>query len=142
KAKRRITEEIIQRPGDQKPQPSTAPNGNSNRSYSAPPKSAPKADYSRHQQSSNSTVLSQDTVEQVRQLLAQGYRIGTEHADKRRFRTGSWQTCSPIESSQVSDVLHGLEGCMTEHNDEYVRLIGIDPKAKRRVLETIIQQPS
>ncbi|WP_298917810.1 ribulose bisphosphate carboxylase small subunit, partial [uncultured Nostoc sp.] len=24
---------------------------------------------------------------------------------------------------------------------EYVRLIGIDPKAKRRVLETIIQRP-
>ena len=137
KAKRRITEEIIQRPGDQKPQPSAATNGNSNRSYSAP-SAAP----SRHQQSSNDTALSQDTVEQVRQLLAQGYRIGTEHADKRRFRTGSWQTCSPIESSQVSDVLYGLEGCMSEHSDEYVRLIGIDPKAKRRVLETIIQQPS
>ncbi|MGC1395448.1 MAG: ribulose bisphosphate carboxylase small subunit [Coleofasciculaceae cyanobacterium] len=137
KAKRRITEEIIQRPGDKKPQQSTASNGNSNRSYSAP-----KATASRHQQSSNDTALSQDTVEQVRQLLAQGYRIGTEHADKRRFRTGSWQTCSPIESNHVSDVLHGLEGCMTEHSDEYVRLIGIDTKAKRRVLETIIQQPS
>jgi carbon dioxide concentrating mechanism protein CcmM len=86
--------------------------------------------------------LSKDTVEKVRQLLAQGYKIGTEHADKRRFRTGSWQTCSPIESSRVSEVLDGLEGCMAEHSNEYVRLIGIDPKAKRRVLETIIQQPS
>jgi carbon dioxide concentrating mechanism protein CcmM len=137
KAKRRVTEEIIQRPGGKAPSPSAATNGSSNGSYSAPT-TAP----ARHQQSSNGTALSQDTVEQVRQLLAQGYKIGTEHADKRRFRTGSWQTCSPIESSHVSDVLHGLEGCMTEHSDEYVRLIGIDPKAKRRVLETIIQQPS
>ena len=137
KAKRRVTEEIIQRPGGKTPQPSASnTNGNSNGSYSAPKAPA------RHQQSSNGTALSQDTVEQVRQLLAQGFKIGTEHADKRHFRTGSWQTCTPIESSHVSDVLHGLEGCMTEHSDEYVRLIGIDPKAKRRVLETIIQQPS
>jgi carbon dioxide concentrating mechanism protein CcmM len=86
--------------------------------------------------------LSKDTVEKVRQLLAQGYKIGTEHADKRRFRTGSWQTCSPIESTRESEVLNGLEGCCLEHTNEYVRLIGIDPKAKRRVLETIIQQPN
>jgi carbon dioxide concentrating mechanism protein CcmM len=31
---------------------------------------------------------------------------------------------------------------MNEHSDEYVRMIGIDPKAKRRVLETIIQAPN
>ena len=86
--------------------------------------------------------MNKDTLEQIRQLLAQGYKIGTEHADKRRFRTGSWQTCSPIESTRVSEVIDGLEGCMSEHSGEYVRLIGIDPKAKRRVLETIIQQPS
>ncbi|HEY9703848.1 MAG TPA: hypothetical protein V6C58_15470 [Allocoleopsis sp.] len=30
---------------------------------------------------------------------------------------------------------------MQEHSGEYVRLIGIDPKAKRRVLETLIQKP-
>lgn len=138
KAKRRITEEIIHRPGD-KPQPATAnsgTNGGSNGSYKATTTASAK-----HQTSSN-TSLSQNTVDQVRHLLAQGYKIGTEHADKRRFRTGSWQTCSPIESSHVSEVLNGLEGCINEHSGEYVRLIGIDPKAKRRVLETIIQQPN
>ncbi|HEY9891672.1 MAG TPA: ribulose bisphosphate carboxylase small subunit [Candidatus Sericytochromatia bacterium] len=138
KAKRRVSEEIIQRPGE-KPQQGASKsvaNGNSNGSHKAqtPAYSKPQA--------SNSTSLSQSTVDQVRHLLAQGYKIGTEHADKRRFRTGSWQTCSPIESSHVSEVLNGLEGCMSEHSGEYVRLIGIDPKAKRRVLETIIQQPN
>jgi carbon dioxide concentrating mechanism protein CcmM len=30
---------------------------------------------------------------------------------------------------------------MADHQGEYVRLIAIDPKAKRRVLEKIIQRP-
>ena len=141
KAKRRVTEEIIQKPGGkvQSSAKSAATNGNgSGSSYTAR-----TAEPSKPQSAKNSgTSLKQDTVEQVRNLLAQGYKIGTEHADKRRFRTGSWQTCSPIESSRVSEVLDGLEGCLAEHSNEYVRLIGIDPKAKRRVLETIIQQPS
>jgi carbon dioxide concentrating mechanism protein CcmM len=142
KAKRRVLEEIIQKPGDKNLQATTksaaSNGGGSGYSYAA---QTPEA--SRSQSSRNSgTSLSQDTVDQVRQLLAQGYKIGTEHADKRRFRTGSWQTCSPIESSHVSEVLNGLEGCIAEHSGEYVRLIGIDPKAKRRVLETIIQQPN
>ncbi len=139
KAKRRVMEEIIQRPGDkvQSTPQSVASNGASDRSYTAR-----TAEPSKPQNSNNGASLSKDTIEQVRQLLSQGYKIGTEHADKRRFRTGSWQTCSPIESSRVSEVIDGLQGCMAEHNGEYVRLIGIDPKAKRRVLETIIQQPN
>jgi carbon dioxide concentrating mechanism protein CcmM len=141
KAKRRILEEIIQRPGGKRQSSgSTSATGNSaaNGSYSSrtvesAPVSSSKA---------SSTSLDQDTIDQVRQLLSQGYKIGTEHADKRRFRTSSWQTCSPIDSSHLSDVLNGLEGCIAEHSGEYVRLIGIDPKAKRRVLQTIIQTPN
>jgi carbon dioxide concentrating mechanism protein CcmM len=80
-------------------------------------------------------------VSQVQQLLSQGYRIGTEHADKRRFRTSSWQSCSPIEATQLDQVVAALEACLEEHRGEYVRLLGIDPKSKRRVLEQIIQTP-
>ncbi|MFB8790852.1 MAG: ribulose bisphosphate carboxylase small subunit [Potamolinea sp.] len=137
KAKRRVVEEIIQKPNGKvsASAPKAVMNGASHASSAA--------ESSKPQSSRNSsTSLNQNTIEQVRHLLAQGYKIGTEHADKRRFRTGSWQTCSPIESSHVSDVLNSLEGCMNEHSDEYVRLIGIDPKAKRRVLETLIQQPN
>lgn len=85
--------------------------------------------------------LSSDVIDQVRQLLNQGFRIGTEHADKRRFQTSSWQSCTPISSTVISEVTRHLESCMQEHAGEYVRLIGIDPKAKRRVLETLIQKP-
>ncbi|MBD2175410.1 ribulose bisphosphate carboxylase small subunit [Pseudanabaena sp. FACHB-1998] len=86
--------------------------------------------------------ISADIVSRVRQLLAQGYRIGTEHADERRFRTSSWYSCSPIESANESEVIRALEACLAEHGDEYVRLLGIDPKAKRRVFEGIIQRPA
>ncbi|MBE9177739.1 ribulose bisphosphate carboxylase small subunit [Oculatella sp. LEGE 06141] len=87
------------------------------------------------------TLMNQDVVEQVRQLLAQGYRIGTEHADTRRFQTSSWKTCSPIQATRESDVFSELQACLAEHKGEYVRLFGIDTKVKRRVSELIVQRP-
>jgi carbon dioxide concentrating mechanism protein CcmM len=125
KAKRRVVEEIIQRPDGPVAQ-SGGQTGTS--TYKAPA-------------TAGSGQLSQKTVEQVRNLLSQGYKIGTEHADARRFRTGSWQSCAPISSNRESEVFAALEGCMKEHSGDYVRLLGIDSKAKRRVLEEIIQRP-
>jgi ribulose bisphosphate carboxylase small subunit len=89
-----------------------------------------------------SSKLSSDTQQQVRQILAQGYRIGAEYADKRRFSTQSWQSCAPIQATEATDAIAALEECLAEHTGEYVRLIGIDPKAKRRVAETILQRPN
>jgi carbon dioxide concentrating mechanism protein CcmM len=89
-----------------------------------------------------SAKLSAETVDQIRQLLAGGYKIGTEHVDERRFRTGSWNSCQPIESNSAQAVVSALEECIESHQGEYVRLIGIDAKAKRRVLEAIIQRPN
>ncbi|WP_367267634.1 ribulose bisphosphate carboxylase small subunit [Okeania sp. SIO2C9] len=85
--------------------------------------------------------LSPEVVAQVRQLVSQGYDIGTEHADVRRFKTGSWKTCSPIQSKNSSEVVAALEACVEEHAGEYVRLFGIDPKAKRRISPIMIQRP-
>jgi carbon dioxide concentrating mechanism protein CcmM len=106
----------------------------------------PAASYSSYNGNGNGAVasgsLSAETVNQIRQLLANGYKIGTEHVDQRRFRTGSWQSCNSIEATSANDVVAALEECMTSHQGEYVRLIGIDSKAKRRVLEAIIQRPN
>ncbi len=85
--------------------------------------------------------LSPDVIANVRNLLAQGYRVGTEHADKRRFQTSSWTSCASLNTNRESEIISGLENCLHEHSGEYVRLIGIDTHAKRRVLETIIQRP-
>ena len=126
KAKRRVLEMIIQRPDGQAPVSGKPAAIKSNSSFS---------------NSTSSNELGSQIVEQVRSLLTQGYRIGTEHADPRRFRTSSWQSCSPIDSNQVSVVVQALSDCIESHAGEYVRMIGIDPKAKRRVLEQIIQRP-
>ncbi len=128
-AKKRVVEMIIHRPGG-----TPASNGSGQtRSYSAPASNG--ASYS------SSGSLSGETIAQIRSLLAQGYKIGTEHADKRRFKTSSWQSCAPIESNRESEVITALEDCLREHSGEYVRLLGIDAKAKKRVLETVIQRP-
>jgi carbon dioxide concentrating mechanism protein CcmM len=80
-------------------------------------------------------------VAQVRQLLAQGHKVTTEHADKRRFRASAWSSCKPIPSTREAEVFKALEACVAEHAGEYVRLVGIDAKAKRRVAELVIQRP-
>jgi len=88
------------------------------------------------------THLSLETQEQVRQILSQGYKIAIEHVDERRFRTGSWQSCGGTHIDAESDAISALESCLVEYSGEYLRLVGIDPKAKRRVVETIIQRPN
>ncbi|MGK7873758.1 MAG: ribulose bisphosphate carboxylase small subunit [Xenococcaceae cyanobacterium] len=130
KAKRRVLEAIIQRPGETAGASSGIPTAKSNAAKGV----------SAGVSSSNGS-LSPETAAQVRSLLNQGYKIGTEYANKRRFKTSSWQSCPPIQSQREAEVLRELEACLAEHQGEYVRLIGIDPKAKRRVLETTIQRP-
>ncbi len=129
-AKRRVLETLIQRP-----------NGPVKVSSSSTTQT-PSYTSSSSNGSSSSSTLSSETIQQVRSLLGQGYRIGTEHTDKRRFKIGSWKSCSPIESQRDTEVLAALEACIKEHKGEYVRLLGIDRKQKRRVAETIIQRPT
>jgi carbon dioxide concentrating mechanism protein CcmM len=130
KAKRRVLEQIIQRPGG-------APTAKSGKTA---PANSSKASAP---QIENSSLLNSEAVEQVRNILAQGYNIGTEHADERHFRTSSWHSCSPIETNRAAEAIAALEACMASHAGEYVRLFGIDPKAKRRVSQPLlIQQPA
>lgn len=151
KAKRRVLEMIIQRPEQAKQSSTTTATSNANSASDSnlkalslesggwPSNTATSNAYTHTQNGSSS--LDAKTLAQVRSLLSQGYRIGTEHADIRRFKSKSWQSCSPIESNSEGQVISALEGCLKDHSGEYVRLIGIDTQAKRRVLEAIIQRP-
>ena len=96
-----------------------------------------------HRAASNgsSASVSPDLVQQVSQLLNQGYRISTEYADRRRYRSGAWQTGIPIGGNRPSEVVSELKAQLAEYAGHYVRLVGVDPRAKRRVLETTIQRP-
>lgn len=135
KAKRRVLELTIHRPGE----PTTiGPTFSSSGGASSP-----RTAYAAYSASTTSRgSLDQAIIAQVRQLLQQGYQIGTEHTDPRHYRTSSWYSCAPIESNREAEVISALETCLEEHQGEYVRLLGIDGKAKRRVLEQIIQRPN
>lgn len=141
-AKRRVAETIIQRPGDNFSTTSSRTSGSSYGNGIANGNSYSNSYGSSHSYGgSSSSQLSSEALQEIRSLLSAGFKIGTEHANKRRFRTKSWNSCSPIDSRHESDVVYALESCLAEHSGEYVRMIGIDPKQKRRVAETIIQRP-
>lgn len=96
-------------------------------------------DHSRH----NDVIAGQislETLEQIRHLLAQGYHIGIEHVDKRRFRLNTWQSCGQIIVGE-SEAIVALETALSEYEGEYLRIFGIEPQSKRRVMETIIHRP-
>ncbi len=135
-ARRRVTEVIIHKPGDGGTIVASSGGGGQASSFNTSfGKSA----------SSNSNVktsLSSEVVASVRRLLESSYQITTEHADKRRFRSSSWTSCKPVSASRLQDAVSQLETCLADHSGDYVRLIGIDTKAKRRVHEEIIQRPS
>ena len=131
--KRRMAEIIVHRPGETPVQSSRSSSGSN---YSNG--NGGRASYSSNGSSSS---LDSEVVQEIRSLLAAGYQIGSEHADKRRFKTKSWKSCSPIESKRESEVVAALEHCLAEHSGEYVRMLGIDSQARRRVAETIIQRP-
>lgn len=88
------------------------------------------------------TPLDLETQEQIRELLAQGYRLGIEYGNERRVRNNAWQSGTSFQGNEASAAIIALAESLVEHSGEYVRLIGIDPKAKRRVLEKIIQRPN
>jgi ribulose bisphosphate carboxylase small subunit len=118
------------------PAPAAVPNQSTNSS-----KPLERSNGHQKQQLSD-THLTLETQEQIREILSQGYKIAIEHVDERRFRTGSWQSCPIGTIDGKSDAISALESCLTDYSNEYVRLVGIDPKAKRRVVEKIIQRPN
>lgn len=86
--------------------------------------------------------LDLETQEQIRELLAQGCRLSIEHASERRVKNNAWQSGTYFQGNEASEAIIALVESLGEHSGEYVRLIGIDPRAKRRVLEKIIQRPN
>ncbi|MEM1254162.1 MAG: ribulose bisphosphate carboxylase small subunit [Cyanobacteria bacterium P01_H01_bin.21] len=88
----------------------------------------------------DNVTLPDEVKQEVRNLMTQGYKVGMEYADKRRFRTNAWQSC-PVISGSEGQALQTISQCLGDHAQDYVRLIGIDPSSKQRVLERIIHRP-
>jgi ribulose bisphosphate carboxylase small subunit len=89
----------------------------------------------------SSNRLTPETVTEVNRILAQGLRLGVEYVSDRRFRTGSWSDYGTFEGNGAAAIA-AVETCLTEHSSDYVRLVSIDPKNRRRMTELIVQRPS
>jgi len=112
----------------------TSSNGHTS-SYS-PQHLEPRTSYSGQP---SSTLLTPEMATEVNRILGQGYRLGIEYVDSRRFRTGSWNCYGSYEKDGAI-ALQALESCLVEHPTDYVRLVGIDSSARRRMIETIVQR--
>ncbi|MEN9222881.1 MAG: ribulose bisphosphate carboxylase small subunit [Thermostichus sp. BF3_bins_97] len=85
--------------------------------------------------------LSPEVETQIQQILSQGYEIQVEHVDKRRYRVNSWQSCGAAHLKEWAQTCQAVEQCLSHFPGEYIRLVGVDPAKKRRMVETIIQRP-
>ncbi|MEM9220357.1 MAG: ribulose bisphosphate carboxylase small subunit [Cyanobacteria bacterium P01_F01_bin.150] len=86
-------------------------------------------------------ALNADVSETLQSLINQDCNVGIEYVDKRRFRTNSWQCWTVLQNVSWQDAIAQLESCLQQHGKDYVRLVGIDPKMKKRVAEHIVHRP-
>lgn len=89
----------------------------------------------------SSNQLTPEIVTQVNQILNQGHRLTIEYVDGRRFRTNSWNSYATFEGNGA-DAIAALEACLAEHSRDYIRLVGVNPRDRRRIAETIIHRPN
>jgi ribulose bisphosphate carboxylase small subunit len=89
----------------------------------------------------SSTRLMPEIVREVNHILAQGHRLGIEYVDERRFRTNSWN-CFGTFQNNGAEAISALETCLNDHQTDYVRIVGINPNDRRRVIETIVHRPT
>jgi ribulose bisphosphate carboxylase small subunit len=89
----------------------------------------------------SSTRLTPEIVSEVNTILGQGYRLGIEYVDDRRFRTNSWN-CYGTFQGNGAEAISALESCLNEHQRDFVRIVGINQTDRRRVIETIVHRPS
>ncbi|NJL78702.1 MAG: hypothetical protein HC917_07310, partial [Richelia sp. SM2_1_7] len=88
------------------------------------------------------THVGPEILSYMQKILASGNHLSIEYADKDRFSKGDWQRFSNHEIDDMADAIGDLERCLVSHNQDYVRVAGIDYKTKQPVMETIIQNPN
>jgi len=115
-------------------------NGQPSYSYSSTVSAPPSPSHFSNGRS-NSTTLPAEAEQTLRGLISQGCRVGIEYVDERRFRINSWQSCAIVQGN-VADATEQLRSCLQEHEEDYIRLVGIDPQSRRRISETIIHRPA
>jgi ribulose bisphosphate carboxylase small subunit len=89
----------------------------------------------------NDFQIKPEIIQDLQNLINNGHNIGIEYVDQRRFKTNSWMSCAGLQTNNLSEITSALANCLAEHQRDFVRIIGIDTKAKKRILEKIIHRP-
>lgn len=110
----------------QAPSPSSMPPNGHTQSYGGQPAS---------------TRLTSEMVTEVNRILGMGDRLGIEWVDERRFRANSWNCYNTLQGNGAEAVA-ALETCLEEHSGDYIRLVGIAAKDRRRMSESIVHRPA
>ena len=106
-----------------------------------PSKNSVSGSKSASQNGNGARPLEAGIMDLIGQQLRLGHRIGLEYTDVRRFKVGSWQSGPMIASDHAAQVLTQVEQFLKAHPNDYVRLLGIDTKAKQLRLQHTIQRP-
>ncbi len=113
------------------PQPQHPPNG-----------TGPQPPQANTPAPTNTPVGLDPTIQQqIQQILSQGYEVGVEHVDKRRYKMNSWKSCGIGHLRDPAEAMNSVQTCLSDFRGEYVRLVGVNPQGKKRMMETIIQRP-
>ncbi|MGF1574946.1 MAG: ribulose bisphosphate carboxylase small subunit, partial [Cyanophyceae cyanobacterium] len=113
------------------PQPQHPPNG-----------TGPQLPQANTPAPTNTPVGLDPTIQQqIQQILSQGYEVGVEHVDKRRYKMNSWKSCGIGHLRDPAEAMNSVQTCLSDFRGEYVRLVGVNPQGKKRMMETIIQRP-
>ncbi|OAB59369.1 carbon dioxide concentrating mechanism protein CcmM [Phormidium willei BDU 130791] len=86
--------------------------------------------------------LNGPVLTQIRAQLAQGNHLGLEYADRRRYRANSWKVGPTFENQAEYELINSIQAYLRQHSGDYVRLLGIEPREKKRLFELVIQRPS
>ncbi len=79
---------------------------------------------------------------QIRYLLETGLIPAVEHSsDPRKTYWGMWKL--PLfEAGSVEEVLAELEACRAAHPEDYVKLIGYDPRRQGQAVSFVVHRPA
>jgi ribulose bisphosphate carboxylase small subunit len=123
------------------PQPVSVPSPNGSHTNSGYTAASPTPSASAKANELAQTPLPQAALQTLREILDRGQRLGIEVVDARRFRTNSWQCYNMVNpNSSFEQAQTILATCFTDHEQDYIRLVGID-RDRRRIVETIVHRP-
>jgi ribulose bisphosphate carboxylase small subunit len=85
-------------------------------------------------------ALAPAIAEQLVGMIRQGFRVGIEITEPRRFRINSWSSYATLEGNE-KEAIAQLKACLAENPRQYIRLVAIQKGDRRRVAEQIVYRP-